>query len=43
MVSALRPENCDVLWEFGCGESVLHCEVEVQGGYGFCLWVFGSG
>ena len=43
MLFALRPGNCDVVWEFGYWESVLHCVVDVRGGYRFCLWVFGSG
>ena len=42
MLFVLRPGNCDVVWEFGCEELVLQCVLEVRGGYGFYLWVFGS-
>ncbi len=43
MLVALRPENCDVVWGLCCEEFVLLFIVGVRGGYGFCLWVFGSG
>ncbi len=43
MLVALRPENCDVLWGLCFEEFVLHFVVGIRGGYGFCLWVFGSG
>jgi hypothetical protein len=36
MLFAFRPGNCDVVWEFGCGELILYCVVEVRGVCFFC-------
>ena len=43
MLFVFRSGMCDVVWELGCWELVLRCVLRVRGGYGYCLWVFGSG